>query len=114
MALPKMQFIVSTHSPTVTGTVEPENMLLVRRKSDEGGSCVEKVGTHTHGLTSDQILMSGLFGLRSTRAPAFEKRLREAAADVTAGKPGAAERFMRLSNEGSAGDARNDEPECRR
>jgi energy-coupling factor transporter ATP-binding protein EcfA2 len=67
-AFPKIQFLFSTHSPLVAGTLEPENIYML--ETDSGGAAiVEQYQEDIHGLTANQILISSYFGLRSTRAP---------------------------------------------
>ncbi len=103
-ALPNLQFICTSHSPIVAGTVESANLLLVV----PDGSSASRLGrpeTEIHGLTADQILMSPHFGLVSTRAPAFYDKLREVSGEVSRGEPDGAVKFMKMISLGAgAGD----------
>lgn len=67
-AFPNLQFLFSTHSPLVAGTLEPENLFVVER-GPEGTATVAQYRENIHGLTANQVLTSSYFGLSSTRAP---------------------------------------------
>lgn len=107
-ALPQLQFVCTTHSPIVAGTIESANLfLLVPDGDDETASVLATPELEVHGLTADQILTSSHFGLVSTRAPDFYEELQRVSRDVSRGKPGAAARFMEMTSLG-AGAARVD------
>lgn len=93
-ALPRMQFICTTHSPLVIGSVHQKNVLVLR--DDDGESIVEPAPIEVHGLSSDQILTSPYFGLESTRAPAFVERLDEVAKQARAGDADLARQYLRM------------------
>jgi len=102
-ALPQLQFLCTTHSPIVAGTVESANLfLVVPDGDDETASVLTTPELEVHGLTADQILTSSHFGLVSTRAPDFYEELRRVSRDVSRGKRGAATRFMRMTSLGAA------------
>lgn len=104
-ALPRMQFICTTHSPLVIGSVHQKNVLVLR---DEGGkTIVEPAPIEVHGLSSDQILTSPYFGLESTRAPAFVERLDEVARQARGGDADQARQYLRML---SLGDRAIDQP----
>ena len=67
-AFPKIQFLFSTHSPLVAGTLEPENIFVMETDSN-GVTVVDQYKEDIHGLTANQVLTSSYFGLSSTRAP---------------------------------------------
>ena len=101
-ALPQLQFLCTTHSPIVAGTIESANLLLVVPDGDdETASVVATPELEIHGLTADQILTSSHFGLVSTRAPDFYEELQRVSRDVSRGKPGAATRFMEMTSLGA-------------
>jgi len=62
-ALPNLQFMFSSHSPLVAGTLEPSNIFVL------DGDKVEQYQENIYGLTANQVLTSSYFGLSSTRAP---------------------------------------------
>ncbi len=105
-ALPQLQFLCTTHSPIVAGTVESANLFLAV-PDGETASVLVAPELEVHGLTADQILTSSHFGLASTRAPDFYEKLQRVSRDVSRGKPGAAARFMEMTSLG-AGAARVD------
>ena len=99
-AFPKLQFIFTTHSPLVVGTLQRENLLLVTR--DEAGfPMIERPAEETLGLSADQILRSEAFGLESTRDPQFRKELLAIEKQAVAGEPGAALEFMQKAAVGA-------------
>lgn len=73
--LPNLQFIVTSHSPLVVGSLERFNILFL--KSSGHGTKPIKLDVGVHGLDADQILISDFFGLSSTRADEKERRLKE-------------------------------------
>ena len=99
-ALPKLQFLCTTHSPIVAGTVESANLHLVL-PDGEIASVLTRPEVEVHGLTADQILQSSHFGLVSTRAPDFYRELQEVSRAVSRGEPGAAGRFMEMTSLGA-------------
>ena len=109
-ALPLLQFVCTTHSPIVAGTVESANLFLVVPDGDSA-SVLARPEVEVHGLTADQILMSPHFGLESTRAPDFYEKLRQVSAAVSRGEPGAAARFMNMTSLGAAAADADDRPE---
>ncbi|HEX2093378.1 MAG TPA: AAA family ATPase [Longimicrobiaceae bacterium] len=67
-ALPRLQFVLTSHSPLVVGTLHSANLRLI--EADEtGASRVKQLQEHVHGMTADQILVSSYFGLSTPRAP---------------------------------------------
>ena len=99
-ALPRLQFLCTTHSPIVAGTVESANLFLAV-PDGETASVLVAPELEVHGLTADQILTSSHFGLASTRAPDFYRELQRVSRDVSRGKPGAAVRFMEMTSLGA-------------
>ncbi len=68
---PKLQFIITTHSPLVVGTVHAANIRVVEENQ------IYQFTEQTTGKSADQILMSSYFGLDSPRSPATEKKLKK-------------------------------------
>ncbi len=106
--LPGLQFIFTTHSPIVVGTLEAANLFYVK-SSARGASRVERSESEMHGLSADQILRSAVFGLESTRSPTFVRELRDVSQRASAGEPGAAVELMRKVARGKAGSDVDDE-----
>ena len=89
-ALPRVQFIVTTHSPIVAGSLESGNVVRVNR-DDAGASVVVRPMSALHGLSAEQVLLSPYFDMESTRSPdavlSLQARaLRAADGDVTAAR----------------------------
>jgi hypothetical protein len=106
-ALPKLQFVFTSHSPLVVGTLSSWNVLLLEERTQKNGRRATEVltpGEELYGLSADQILTSESFGLESTRDERFFERLKDVA--VQAGEGGAEEalRFMRMVAGGAAAE----------
>lgn len=93
-ALPNLQFVLTSHSPLVAGTLQSTNLRLIEA-DDSGASVVRRLHEHVHGLTADQILVSSYFGLKSPRAPAAVDAMRELAVQAQEGSDKAAWEFLR-------------------
>ncbi len=74
--LHNLQFIVTSHSAIVAGTV-PNDALLVLNRSESGKITTARPEQSIYGLSADQILVSDHFGLETTRAPGPALELRE-------------------------------------
>jgi hypothetical protein len=74
-ALPNMQFIFTTHSPIVAGSIAKENIFLMEVDLT-GASVVRQSEERIFGLSADQVLESQYFGLQSTRAKSFLEEVR--------------------------------------
>jgi predicted ATP-binding protein involved in virulence len=97
--LSKLQFIFTTHSPLVVGTLEKENIWIVRNV--RGRPVLSRPEEEVYGLSADQILRSDLFGLASTRNPEFAQQLASLAKDAERGELGAASLYMRKAARGA-------------
>jgi hypothetical protein len=109
-ALPKLQFVLTSHSPLLVGTVRGANVFVLDAKEEEGvrKSVLRPSQEEVYGLSADQILTSGHFGLSSTRDPEFASHLQDQARAAREGGPDAAIHFMRLMALGAAAE---EEPE---
>ena len=94
-AFPRLQFIVTTHSPIVVGTLERENLWVCEPAPGGDGSRLAQKAAGVHGLNSDQILLTEYFRLRSSRAARKEKQLDKIAAAAERKVPGEAATFLR-------------------
>ena len=87
---PKLQFIITTHSPLVVGTVHAANIRVVEENR------ILQYTEQTDGRSADQILMSSYFGLESPRSPDKQKRLKKTAKRVAdTHDPAAAVEFLK-------------------
>jgi predicted ATP-binding protein involved in virulence len=92
-ALPKIQFIVTSHSPLVVGSLEWTNILHMTTES-QNRTKAERIDFPIHGLDADQILLTDFFGLVSTRASVKERRLKELSLKARDGDPEAAKQLL--------------------
>lgn len=81
--------VVLTGSPLMVGYARKENVYIL----NEGG--VTRPEAETYGLSADQIL-HGVFGMQSTRNPAFQRKLNDVREKATAGDIDAAMQMSRL------------------
>ena len=108
-ALPRIQFILTTHSPLITGTLERGNINVVSRKGT-GAPVVEPPEQEMYGLSADQILMTDLFGLDSTRDKAFAAELQVVQRKAARGDAEASVDFIRKAAIGKAADNYTSKP----
>ncbi|MBV9930371.1 MAG: AAA family ATPase [Alphaproteobacteria bacterium] len=98
--LPNLQFLFTTHSPLVVGTLERANIHVVERR--RGFPIIRRPDEEVFGLSADQILRSNLFGLDSTRDQSFKRKLDRLVRDAELGDAAAALAFMRGASRGAA------------
>jgi hypothetical protein len=116
-ALPRMQFVFTTHSPLVVGSLHKTNVFcLVDVADDKGGHSteVQPLRAETFGLGAEQLLTGEAFGLESTRAPSFVTALRKTAARARADEPEAAVQFLRMMALGEGAAQRPVSPKPKR
>jgi len=70
-AFPKLQFILTTNSPLVAGTVHAANVRVI------GKNQIHQFADRLHGLSVDQILSSPYFDFTKPRSDASERKLKE-------------------------------------
>ena len=98
-ALPNLQFVFTTHSPIVAGTLSPRN-IFVLEMDGSGISRMQQFQEPIHGLNADQILVSPYFGLRTSRAAEAEDELRELSHKAMSGDSEAAVTFLKRLTSG--------------
>ena len=98
-AFPNIQFIVTSHSPLVVGSLEWMNILLM--DFADGRTKAERVDWAVHGLDADQILLSDFFGMDSTRAEGRMGELKRLSRRAREGDTEAAEELLTKLSEGS-------------
>ena len=92
--LPKVQFIVTSHSPLLVGSLEWQNIIVARQRAD-GSSYLKRVPKiAVSKMDADQILLTELFGLKSTRSATESRKLKELLARSRAGDVEAAQQLM--------------------
>jgi hypothetical protein len=78
-ALPKMQFVFTSHSPLVAGSLEWMNIITLEVARGKGETIARRLKQGIHGLDADQILLTDFFGLSTTRATSRKRKLDELA-----------------------------------
>lgn len=98
-ALPNIQFVFSTHSPIVAGSLNKENIFVMETEST-GASTVHQYNERIYGLNAEQVLLSSYFNLKTTRAAPFTDEMRDLSDMAGKGDLKAALSFMqKLSGE---------------
>lgn len=93
-ALPHVQFVVTTHSPLVVGSLEAANLFVLEATPE--GAVVTRRPEKVHGASAEQILLSPYFGLDSTRSPEISGQLRTLADNATGTDHKAALEYLKL------------------
>ena len=94
-AFPNLQFIVTSHSPIVVGTLQRKNIWVCEPAPDGDGSILVQKDVGVNGLNADQILLTEYFGIESSRAPEKQRRLKRLAAAAERRIPGKAGAFLK-------------------
>lgn len=82
--LPRIQFIVTSHSPLLVGSLEWRNIIVAQQRKD-GTSVLKRVEANVSQMDADQILLTELFGLESTRSISQTRRIRKLLDDAREG-----------------------------
>ncbi len=72
--LPKIQFIATSHSPLLVGSLEWMN-IIVMESGPKQSSVAKRINMPVHGLDADQVLLTDFFGMATTRASSRTKEL---------------------------------------
>lgn len=96
--LPNVQFIVTTHSPLVVGSLQRENITVL--KASTAGTESKQLPESVHGKSAGQILLSPYFGLDSTRAPDIAEKLDEIRKKAERGDKKAGLAYLKMLAEG--------------
>lgn len=91
--LPALQFVLSTHSPIVAGTLHADNIYLMERGED-GTATARQLDERIHGRNADEILVSSYFNLATTRAPGMVDQLKDLSNRAMSGDSDAAVAFL--------------------
>lgn len=100
--LPNIQFIVTSHSPLIVGSLEWMNIIHMK-PGPKKSSVAARVPTAVHGLDADQILLTDFFGLASTRAASKGRSLKELTLRARDGDTEAAKELLVQMSSGSEG-----------
>lgn len=91
--LPNIQFIVTSHSPLIVGSLEWMNIIAMQPGSRQS-STTKRIAWAVHGLDADQVLLTDFFGLASTRAPGKSRALKELTLQARSGDAEAAKQLL--------------------
>ena len=98
-ALPNIQFIVTSHSPLIVGSLEWMNIILMA-PAPRQASRLKRVEWPIHGLDADQILLADFFGLESTRADKKKRALKDLTLRAREGDTDAAKQLLAAMSRG--------------
>lgn len=98
--LPNMQFILTSHSPLVASSLEWMNLVSLKTNA-AGESRTKRYQRSIHGLDADQMLLTELFGLKSTRATTRRGQLERLKHQATLGDTAAKRRYIQALASGS-------------
>ncbi len=98
--LPNIQFIVTSHSPLVVGSLQWVN-LIVLEPGDAQSTTLLRKEIPVHGLDADQVLITAFFGLGSSRVGDKAARLKELSTRATEGDRQAASQLLREMSKGT-------------
>jgi hypothetical protein len=84
--LPKLQFIVTSHSPLIAGSLDSK-YILVMEVGEDGSATAMSPDRSMYGMDAQQVLVSPLFGLESTRAAGAQEELKALSQEATAEHP---------------------------
>ena len=97
--LKNLQFICTSHSPLVVGSLFQANVFVLQEQ-DGRGPVVSRLDVNPRGLDADQLLLTPLFGMESTRVAAFHGKVDELYSKALDGDDHAALEIMRLYTNG--------------
>jgi hypothetical protein len=98
--LPNLQFLITSHSPLVVGSLEWMNIIVLTPGRAET-SIPKRLPEPVHGLDADQVLLTDFFGMETTRAAGKEAQLKSLTLKARSGDLDAAKRLMEQMARGS-------------
>jgi predicted ATP-binding protein involved in virulence len=98
-ALPRIQFIVTSHSALIAGSLQWMNIIAMKPGPRQSTKLVRN-RVPIHGLDADQILLSKNFGLSSTRTASHEQRLKALTLKARGGDQAAAFKLISAMGRG--------------
>ena len=100
-ALPRIQFIFTSHSPLVAGSLEWMNIITLTVGTKTNRTIAKHLKQSIHGLDADQILLSDFFGLKTTIALAKRRQLDEITDRIRSGDRNAPLQLIREMGSGT-------------
>ncbi len=104
-ALPRVQFVVTTHSPLVVGSLQSQNLFSLVEDTDTASVVIRRLPEQVQGRSAEQILLSPYFGLDSTRAQPVTDKLDQLAKSAMKGNATASMEYLRVLASGSVAAA---------
>jgi predicted ATPase len=98
--LPNIQFIVTSHSPLVVGSLQWVNLIVLEPADAQSTTLVRKE-IPVHGLDADQVLVTPFFGLNTSRVGDKAARLKDLSSRASEGDRRAASQLLREMSQGS-------------
>jgi hypothetical protein len=98
--LPNLQFIITSHSPLLVGSLEWMNIIVMKRGVGES-SVPRRLQSAVHGLDADQVLLTDFFGMETTRAAGKQTKLKKLTMKARGGDLQAAKELMEQMSRGS-------------
>lgn len=98
-ALPNLQFLLTSHSPLIVGSLEWMNIIVLKMTPDQASE-LARLSQPVHGLDADQVLLTGFFGMETTQAGG-EQRSRELQERAQRGDVDAARELLEYMARGS-------------
>lgn len=100
--LPKIQFIVTSHSPLLVGSLEWMN-IIVMESGPMQSSVTKRIEMPVHGLDADQVLLTDFFGMETTRAGQKDRKMKKLTLKARAGDDKSARELIRVWSKGLEG-----------
>ena len=100
-ALPRMQFVLTSHSPLIASSLEWMNIITLRIDNRSNRTRTERLKQSIHGLDADQMLLTDFFGLKTTRASGKVSELDDLQRKARHGDKDAADRIILAMAKGS-------------
>jgi predicted ATPase len=99
--LPRMQFVFTSHSPLVAGSLEWMNIITLKVGAKTNRTIAKRLKQSIHGMDADQILLTDFFGLKTTMAPAKRRQLDEITDRIRSGDKSAPLQLIREMSSGT-------------
>jgi predicted ATP-binding protein involved in virulence len=74
---PNVQFIATTHSPLIVSSLEPQQVVSLDRVVDTGKVRARRATEDPREMGADELLVSPIFGLRSTLAQSTTHKIQQ-------------------------------------
>lgn len=98
-ALPNIQFIVTSHSPLIVGSLEWMNIITMQTAPRQA-STLRRISHAVHGLDADQVLLTDFFGLPTTRAAGPKQAMKALSLKASQGDTDAAKALLAQMSRG--------------